>query len=131
MAEVIFALICLGLVLALAMTRVSLRTWAIAAAAITLGAQLGLAQASCIGRYFRLWSLLGWLAAGLLFAASLPEIKRKYITLPAYRALKGAMPTISRNRTRGARSRHGRLGRRAVLRHARLGQAPPRRRRSR
>ena len=32
-----------------------------------------------------------------------------------------------RYRARGARSRHGRLGRRAVLRHARLGQASPRR----
>jgi acyl-CoA dehydrogenase len=95
MAEVIFVLICLGLVLALAIARVSLRTWAIAAAAMTLAAQLGLAQATLHWPVFPWWSLLGWLSAGLLFAATFPELKRKYITLPAYRALKGAMPTIS------------------------------------
>ena len=44
---------------------------------------------------FPWWSFLGWLAAALLFMASFPELKRKYITLPTYRALKGVMPTIS------------------------------------
>jgi acyl-CoA dehydrogenase len=95
MAEVIFALICLAVVLGLAMQRASLTTWAIAVALITLSAQLGLNNGELHWPAFPWWSLLGWLIAGLLFAASFPELKRQYITLPTYRSLKGAMPAIS------------------------------------
>ena len=95
MAELIFTLIFLAAVFGLAMNRAGLRAWAIAAALFTLSAQMGLVHGHLHWPHFPLWSLLGWLVAGLLFAASVPEIKRKYITLPAYRALKGAMPTIS------------------------------------
>jgi acyl-CoA dehydrogenase len=86
-AELIFAALSVAAVFALAMNRASLRSWAIAAAIFTLVLQIGLG--------FPLWTFLGWIAAGLLFAASLPDIKRKYITLPAYGALKDAMPSIS------------------------------------
>ena len=95
MAEVIFALACILALFALAMNRASLRVWAIAVAGFTLSAQMGLADGDLHWPAFPLWSLLGWLLAGLLFVASLPEIKRNYIVLPAYRALKGAMPVIS------------------------------------
>jgi acyl-CoA dehydrogenase len=95
MAEVIFALVCLAVVLGLAMRRASLTTWAIAVALVTLSAQLGLNNGTLHWPVFPWWSLLGWFIAGLLFAASFPELKRQYITLPAYRALKGAMPVIS------------------------------------
>ncbi len=95
MAEIIFALAVLGLVLALAMARASLVIWAIAVAGVTLAAQLGLSHGALHWPVFPLWSLFGWLLAGLLFAASFPELKRRYITVPAYRALKGAMPAIS------------------------------------
>lgn len=95
MAEVIFALIWILALFALAMSRASLRAWALAAAIFTLTAQMGLVHGHLHWPAFPLWSLLGWLAAGLLFAASFPEIKRNYIVLPAYRALKGVMPTIS------------------------------------
>ncbi len=95
MAELIFAAISLATLFALAMNRAPLRAWALAVALITLSAQLGLVHGELHWPVFPLWSLFGWLVAGLLFAASFPELKRKYITLPAYRALKGAMPTIS------------------------------------
>ena len=95
MAEVIFALVCILALFALAMNRASLRVWALAVALFTLSAQMGLAGGHLHWPVFPLWSLLGWLVAGLLFVASLPEIKRNYIVLPAYRALKGAMPAIS------------------------------------
>ena len=95
MAELIFTLIFLAAVFGLAMNRAGLRAWAIAAALFTLSAQMGLVHGHLHWPHFPLWSLLGWLVGGLLFAASVPEIKRKYITLPAFRALKGAMPTIS------------------------------------
>jgi acyl-CoA dehydrogenase len=95
MAEVIFALVWILALFALAMNRASLRGWAIAVAVFTLSEQMGLAHGHVHWPVFPLWSLFGWLIAGLLFAASFPEIKRNYIVLPAYRALKGAMPTIS------------------------------------
>ena len=95
MAEVIFALVSILAVFALAMNRASLRAWALAAALLTLSAQMGLAHGRSPLAGFTLWSLFGWLVAALLFAASLPEIRRNYVVLPAYRALKGAMPAIS------------------------------------
>jgi acyl-CoA dehydrogenase len=95
MAEVMFALIWILALFALAMNRASLRAWALAAAIFTLTAQMGLVHGHLHWPVFPLWSLFGWLAAGLLFAASFPDIKRNYIVLPAYRALKGVMPTIS------------------------------------
>jgi len=95
MSEVFFALVSILALFALAMNRASLRAWALAVAIFTLGAQMGLAQGDLHWPVFPLWSLLGWFVAGLLFVTSLPEIKRNYIVLPAYRALKDAMPTIS------------------------------------
>lgn len=87
MAELIFALLALALFFALAMNRASFRTWAIAAAIYTLALQIAFG--------FPVWSFAGWLVAGLLYAAGLPGIKRTYITTPVFRALKGAMPSIS------------------------------------
>jgi acyl-CoA dehydrogenase len=87
-AEVIFAVVALAGFFALAMNRVSLRTWAVGVFVFTLCLQITFG--------FPLWTFAGWLIAGLLFAGSVPELKRKYVTLPVYRALKGAMPTISK-----------------------------------
>jgi len=95
MAGVIFLTAAILALFALAMNRASLRVWALAVAVFTLSAQMGLAHGHLHWPAFPFWSLLGWLVALLLFVASLPEIKRNYIVLPAYRALKGAMPTIS------------------------------------
>ncbi len=95
MAELIFTLLWLGALFALAMNRAPLRVWAGAVALFTLSLQLGLGHGALHGPHFTLWTLLGWVVAGLLLAASFPELKRKYIVLPAYRALKGVMPTVS------------------------------------
>ena len=96
MAEFIFALVSLAALFALAMNRAALRAWALAAAIFTLSAQMGLgARPSALARLPCSGRCSAGLSPGVLFAASFPEIKRKYIALPAYRALKGAMPTIS------------------------------------
>jgi len=95
MAELIFAGLALVALFALAMNRAPLWLWALAAAVFTFGAQMGLIHGQLHWPVFPWWSLLGWLVAALVFVASFPEIKRKYITLPAYGALKGVMPTIS------------------------------------
>ena len=99
MAELIFTLIFLAAVFGLAMNRAGLKAWAIAVALFTLSAQMGLVHGHLHWPHFPLWSLLGWLVAGLLFAASIPEIKRKYITLPAYRALERRDADHLRDRT--------------------------------
>jgi acyl-CoA dehydrogenase len=95
MAELIFALLSLAAVFALAMNRAPLRAWAAAIALFTLALQIGLGSGHLHAPVFNFWAVLGWLAAGGLFALTFPRIKRDYVVLPAYRALKGAMPTIS------------------------------------
>jgi acyl-CoA dehydrogenase len=95
MAELIFAGLAVAALFALAMNRAPLWLWALAAAITTFSAQMGLVHGHLHWPVFPWWSLLGWLVAALVFVASFPEIKRKYITLPAYGALKGVMPTIS------------------------------------
>jgi acyl-CoA dehydrogenase len=95
MAELIFTLLSLGALFALAMNRAPLKIWALAVAIFTLSLQLGLGQGELHGPVFTIWSLLGWLIAAGLLVLTFPRIKRDYVTLPAYRALKRMMPSIS------------------------------------
>ena len=95
MAEFIFAFVALLALFALAMNRASLRLWASGIALLTLSAQMGLLHGHLNWPVFAWWALLGWLAALALFDLSFKKQRRRFIVLPAYRALKGAMPTIS------------------------------------
>ena len=125
MAELIFVSISLAALFALAMNRASLWLWALAAGVFTFTAQMGLVHGQLHWPMFPWWSLLGWLIAALLFIASFPEIKRKYITLPTYRALQGTMPTISQTEREALQA--GTVGWDAELfgGKPRLGDAPP------
>ncbi len=126
MAELVFTLLSLAALFALAMNRAPLWAWALAVALFTLSLQTGLGSGHLHWPVFNFLSLLGWLLAAGLYALTFPRIKRDYLVLPAYRALKGAMPDDLGDGAGGASSRHRRLGRRAVFRHARLVAAPPR-----
>src|SRR5215471_2329609 len=95
MAELIFIIVALLALFALAMNRASLRFWALGIALLTLSAQMGLVHGHLHPPIFTLWALLGWLVAAGLYALSFKELRNKYIMLPAYRALKGSMPAIS------------------------------------
>ena len=95
MAELIFALLSLAALFALAMNRAPLWAWAAAIAVFTLSLQMGLGSGHPHAPVFNFWAVLGWLAAGGLFALTFPRLKHDYVVMPAYRALKGAMPTIS------------------------------------
>jgi acyl-CoA dehydrogenase len=95
MAELIFALLSLAALFALAMNRAPLWAWAAAIAVFTLSLQMGLGSGHLHAPVFNVWAVLGWLAAGGLFALTSPRLKHDYVVMPAYRALKGAMPTIS------------------------------------
>ena len=95
MAELIFLLIALAALFALAMNRAPLWAWSAFVALLTLSLQVGLGHGAFHAPNIDVGAVLGWAIAGSLFALSFPDIKRKYVVLPAYRALKGAMPTIS------------------------------------
>ena len=95
MAELIFALLSLAVLFALAMNRAPLLAWALAVAIFTLSLELGLGQGGLHWPVFNVWALLGWLVAAGLFTLTFPRLKRDYLTLPAFRALKRVMPTIS------------------------------------
>jgi acyl-CoA dehydrogenase len=95
MAEFIFASISLAALFALAMNRAPLWLWALGAAVFTLTAQMGLVHGHLHRPVFTLWALFGWLVALALFDLSFKAMRRKYVVLPAYRALKSVMPTIS------------------------------------
>lgn len=86
----------LGAAVTLAMRRASLPVWAAAIAAFTLALQLGLGQGTLHGVHFPLWAIISWLIAAGLFVLSFESVKRPVLIRPAYRALKRAMPTISR-----------------------------------
>src|SRR6516225_6814903 len=95
MAELIFIIAALLVLFALAMNRASLRLWALGIVLLILSAQMGLVHGHLHRPVFTLWALAGWLVAAGLFALSFNELRKKYIVLPAYRALKGVMPAIS------------------------------------
>ena len=95
MAEVIFTAFSLAALFGLAMNRAPLWAWALAVALFTLSLQIGLAAGELHAPVFNFGAVLGWLIAAGLFALTFPNIKRDYVTRPAFRALKGAMPPIS------------------------------------
>ncbi|MGD0533082.1 MAG: acyl-CoA dehydrogenase [Methyloceanibacter sp.] len=95
MADLIFTLLSLAVLFALAMNRAPLWAWALAVALFTLSLQMGLGHGHLHGPVFNFGALLGWLIAAGLVALTFPRIKRDYLVLPAYRALKGLVPTIS------------------------------------
>src|SRR5262245_27286087 len=84
MAEFTFIVVALLVLFALAMNRASLRLWAFGIALLTLGAQMGLVHGNLHRPVFMLWALFGWPVAGLLFALSFKELRRKYVVLAAY-----------------------------------------------
>jgi acyl-CoA dehydrogenase len=95
MAEFMFMLLSLAALFALAMNRAPLWAWVLAVALFTLSLQMGLGSGHLHAPVFKFWVVLGWLVAGGLFTLTFPRIKRDYVVLPAYLALKGAMPAIS------------------------------------
>ena len=93
----------------LAMNRAALRAWAIAAALFTLSAQMGLVHGHLHWPAFpALVAASAGSSPGFCSRASFPEIKRKYIALPAYRALERRdadhLARPSARRSRPARS---------------------------
>jgi acyl-CoA dehydrogenase len=92
----IFLLIGLGGLFALAMYRAPLGVWAASIGAYTFLLQLGLGHGALHAPSFALWAILGWIVAIALFCLSFQPVKRRLVVEPAFHALTGAMPTISK-----------------------------------
>ncbi len=99
MAEFVFTILVLAAAMALAMRQSPLWLWAAGAALVTLACQTGLAGGASETPSRGLWSLLAWLPALVLFALSIPSLRRKMVIEPVFDAVKGVLPKISETET--------------------------------
>ncbi len=93
MSELVFILLALGAVIALAMWRAPLWAWAVLLALITLAIQTGLAFGPMGG--FTFTKVLGWLPAIALAVIAYRPIRRQYVITPSYRMVKKVLPPVS------------------------------------
>jgi len=90
---VVFILLCLGAVIALAMWRAPLWAWAVLVAVVTLAIQTGLAFGPMGGLSFT--KVLAWLPAIALAVIAYRPIRRQYVITPAFRMVKKILPAVS------------------------------------
>lgn len=94
-AEIIFILLCVAGVFALAMRQTSLWGWALALGAAVLVWQTGLLYGEFSEPEFGLGGLLAWVPVVLLAALGVPAIRRAALTAPIYAKVKGILPKVS------------------------------------
>lgn len=92
MSVVIFVLVCFGAAVALALRHAPLERWAGAVALLTLLGQIGFPFAEPVLGW---GGIIGWLLAVLLGVLSVPSIRQRFVTRPAYDALQKVMPKVS------------------------------------
>ena len=92
-------------------------------------AQATLVLGALVGAY-TLWGAAGWpwkTVVWLLFAPmallNIAPLRLAFVTRPFLLAYRRMLPSMSSDRARGARGRHGLVGRRAVHRRPELGKA--------
>jgi acyl-CoA dehydrogenase len=95
MPQVVFALICVAAVFALALYRAPLKGWALALAIATFAAQIGAWSGSFEAMPFGLTALVGWVPAVLLSVLSFPDIRRSVLVQPAFGLIKRILPKVS------------------------------------
>ena len=92
MAELIFVLLCLGVVTALAMRQAPMWLWALAAVAATFLWQAGVVDGSYGGLHLGFWSLVGWVPALIAVLLAIPSLRRSLLVDPVassrYRAVR-------------------------------------------
>ena len=93
MSELVFIILAVGAVIALAMWRAPLWAWAVLVALITLAIQTGLAFGPMGG--FTFTKVVGWLPAIALAVIAYRPIRRQYLITPAYRMVKKVLPPVS------------------------------------
>lgn len=95
MDTVIFILIGLAVITTLAMKRAPLPLWAAAIGALTLAWQAGMFLGGFSAPNLSFGTLVGWLPALALGLVSVPGIRKKLLTGPAYDTVRKVLPTVS------------------------------------
>src|SRR5262245_337780 len=94
MSQLLFIVVSLALIFALAMRQAPLWMWAAGVAAITFGWQSGIATGNA-GSAFTGWSLLAWLPAIVLAVLSVPGFCRAVLVLPSFGMTREILARIS------------------------------------
>jgi len=95
MPQLIFALICVVAVFALALRRAPLKLWALAVAIATFALLTGLSSGSFDPVPFGIAAIIGWLPALTLALLAVPELRRALLIHPAFRLVKRILPRVS------------------------------------
>ncbi len=94
-AEIVFILLCLAGVFALAMRETSLFGWALALGAAVFVWQTDLLHGEFNEPEFGPGGILAWVPVVVLFALAVPGIRRAALTRPIYGMVKGNLPKVS------------------------------------
>src|SRR5258706_6847225 len=94
MSELVFILMSVALIFALAMRQAPLWMWAAVVAAITFGWLSGIATGNPSAAFSGL-SLIAWLPAIALALLAVPDIRRAVLVAPAFRMVKKILPRVS------------------------------------
>ena len=95
MWELAFLVVCAAGGLALAMRQLPLWGWALAALAVTLAWQAGMAEGHVAAPPFGPLGLLGLVPALVLAALSIPPLRRAILVAPLFRLMRRALPRLS------------------------------------
>ena len=95
MTELVFALAVIAGIMALAMKRSTLFTWALFIAAATFIWQSGLLNGQFHFPIHGFFSLLSWLPAVVLGVLAVPGFRRNLVTKPAYEMVRKILPKVS------------------------------------
>jgi acyl-CoA dehydrogenase len=91
-AELVFILLCIAGFFALAMRQTSLFGWGLALGAAVFVWQTDLIHGELYEPEFGLGGILAWVPVIVLFALSIPAVRRAALTGPAYGMVKGILP---------------------------------------
>lgn len=95
MAELVFFLLVVAAIFALAMNKAPIWAWAALVVLTTFFLSTGLYA----GRYepagFGLLTLIGWLPAAIMIALSFDPLRQRFIIEPAFRTVRGILPKVS------------------------------------
>lgn len=94
-AELVFILLCIAGFFALAMRQTSLFGWGLALGAAVFVWQTDLLHGEFFEPQFGLGGILAWVPVIVLFALSIPSVRRAALTGPAYGMVKGILPKVS------------------------------------
>jgi acyl-CoA dehydrogenase len=95
MAELVFVLLCIAAVFALAMRRTPLWGWALALAVAAYVWQSGLLHGDYGDVEFGLLGLLVWMGVAVLAALSITPLRRAALIRPVFHKIKGILPKVS------------------------------------